>query len=465
MAILLCGSVTMFGQSGQVTGKIFDVLDGTTLPGATVVIKGTTTGTSTDMDGMYSIEVEPNTTLVFSYVGYMPQEIVVNPGTTVNVAMESESMGLDEVLVIGYGTQKKDDATGAVSSISTKDFNQGQIVSSTSLIAGKVAGVQVTSGGGAPGEGNTIRIRGGSSLSASNDPLVVIDGVAMNNDGVDGGRNALNQINPNDIETFNVLKDASATAIYGSRASNGVIIITTKKGKTGQPMQFTYDGKFSLFTPTRTIDVLDATQFRTELNRGVEEGRISSAALDLLDNNGIETNWQDELFSNAFGMDHYLSMKGATKHMPYRVSLGYTNQDGIINDNFSRFTGGFSIDPRFLDDHLTVGVNANFGYIENKFVDQGTVISGALQFDPTKPMLRTIHLMLSLIPDTEGAFGYKPIMAVITPGLQPNPGLLLDQATTNPVALLGNMRVDKSHRDRPSLEMLSWTINCILCRI
>ena len=231
MAILLCGSVTLFGQSGQVTGKIFDVLDGTTLPGATVVIKGTTTGTSTDMDGMYAIDVEPNTTLVFSYVGYMSQEIVVSPGTTVNVAMESESMGLDEVLVIGYGTQKKDDATGAVSAISSKDFNQGQIVNSTGLIAGKVAGVQVVSGGGAPGEGATIRIRGGSSLSALNDPLVVIDGVAMNSDDVDGARSPLNLINPNDIESFNVLKDASATAIYGSRASNGVIIITTKKGK------------------------------------------------------------------------------------------------------------------------------------------------------------------------------------------------------------------------------------------
>ena len=290
MAFILCGSVSLLAQSGDVTGKIFDVMDRTTLPGATVVIKGTTTGTSTDIDGQYSINVEPNTTLVFSYVGYMSQEIVVSPGTTVNVAMESESMGMEEVLVIGYGTQKKDDATGAVTSISSKDFNQGQITSTTSLIAGKVAGVQVVSGGGAPGEGSTIRIRGGSSLSALNDPLIVIDGIPMNSDGINGARNPLNNINPNDIESFNVLKDASATAIYGSRASNGVIIITTKKGKIGQPLQFTYDGKFSMFTPTKTIDVLDAGQFRSELNRGVNEGRIPNTALNLLDSNNVSTN-------------------------------------------------------------------------------------------------------------------------------------------------------------------------------
>ncbi|MEJ2593723.1 MAG: TonB-dependent receptor [bacterium] len=438
--LLFCGSLTIFAQSGVVTGKVFDVLDGTTLPGATVVIKGTTTGTSTNMDGEYSITVDPNTTIVVSYVGYTSQEIVVSPGTTVNVAMESESMGLEEVLVIGYGTQKKDDATGAVTAISSKEFNQGQIVSSTSLIAGKVAGVQVVNGGGAPGEGNTIRIRGGSSLSALNDPLIVIDGVAMNSDGLNGARNPLNNINPNDIESFNVLKDASATAIYGSRASNGVIIITTKKGKTGQPLQFTYDGKFSIFTPTRTIDVLSADEFRTELNRAVEEGRIAGASLDLLDENGVETNWQDEIYETAFGQDHYLSAKGATSFMPYRVSVGYTNQDGILlNDNFTRFTGGFSLDPRFLDDHLTISLNGQFGYTKNRFADRGA-ISGALQFDPTKPITSDM-VYNPPIPDSDGQTdetNYGGYWAWVQSNGSP-----VDQATTNPVALL-NMREDNS---------------------
>ena len=440
VALFLGGSYALIGQSGEVTGKIFDVLDRTTLPGATVVIKGTTTGTATDMDGQYSINVEPNTTLVYSYVGYQPQEIVVQPGTNVNVAMESESMGLDEVMVIGYGTQKKDDATGAVTAISSKDFNQGQITSSTGLIAGKVAGVQVVSGGGAPGEGNTIRIRGGSSLSALNDPLVVIDGVAMNNDGVNGARNPLNQINPNDIETFSVLKDASATAIYGSRASNGVILITTKKGKEGHPLQFTYDGRFTLYTPTKTVDVLGAQQFRDELNRGVEEGRISSSALDLLDDSNIETNWQDEIFKTAFGQDHYLSAKGAAKNMPYRVSIGYTNQDGILlNDNFSRFTGGFSLDPKFLKDHLMVSVNGLFGYVNNRFADRGA-IGGAVQFDPTKPITNDSTYRIP-IPDQEGVYDETDYGGYYA-WLQSN-GAPVDQATTNPVALL-NMREDKS---------------------
>ncbi|MCF6342514.1 MAG: TonB-dependent receptor [Bacteroidales bacterium] len=438
--LLLSASVSLLAQTGEVTGKIFDVLDGTTLPGATVVIKGTTTGTSTDIDGTYKLNVQPNTTLVFSYVGYMSQEIVVEPGSTVNVAMKSESMGLDEVQIIGYGTQKKDDATGAVTSISAKDFNQGQITSATNLISGKVAGVQVVSGGGAPGEGSTIRIRGGASLNALNDPLIVIDGVAMNSDGISGARNPLNTINPNDIESFNILKDASATAIYGSRASNGVIIITTKKGKIGQPLQFTYDGKFSLFTPTKTVDVLDAGQFRAELNRGVEEGRISASALSLLDDKNISTNWQNEIFKPAFGQDHYLSAKGATKNMPYRVSLGYTNQDGILlNDNFSRFTAGFSLDPRFLDDHLTVSLNGQFGYINNKFADRGA-IGGALQFDPTKPITNDSVYTIP-IPDQEGQFDttdYGGYYAWLQDG-----GTPVSLATTNPVALL-NMREDKS---------------------
>ncbi len=434
------GYLASYAQTGTVAGKVFDVTDGTTLPGATVVIKGTTEGTATDMEGHYLIKVGPNTTLVFSYVGYEPQEIVVQPGTTVDVALKSEALGLDEVVVIGYGKQKKSDATGSVTAISSKDFNQGQITSSVDLISGKVAGVQVVSGGGAPGEGSTIRIRGGSSLSALNDPLVVIDGIPMNSDGVSGSRNPLNTINPNDIESFNVLKDASATAIYGSRASNGVIIITTKKGKKGQPLQFTYDGKFSLYTPTKMMDVLSADEYRTELNKAVEEGRISEAALDLLDDNNISTDWQNEIFKTAFGQDHYLSAKGAAKNMPYRVSLGYTNQDGILmTDNFSRFTAGVSMAPSLMDDHLTFNINAQYGHIYNTFADRGA-IGGAVQFDPTKPIYNDSVYHVP-IPDHEGSYDETDYGGYYA-WLQDN-GSPVSLATTNPVALL-KMKKDRS---------------------
>jgi len=232
----------MFAQSGAVSGVVTDAGDGTSLPGATIVIKGTTQGAVTNIDGNYTINVEPNQVLIFSYVGYATQELVVQPNTTVNVALQSSALSLEGVVVIGYGVTKKEDATGSVTAISEGSFNKGSIVTPASLIAGKVAGVQISSNGGAPGTSSRILIRGGSSLNASNDPLIVVDGIPLSNDVTGGSRSPLNTINPNDIETFTVLKDASATAIYGSRASNGVIMITTKKGKIGRPLQINYLG-------------------------------------------------------------------------------------------------------------------------------------------------------------------------------------------------------------------------------
>ncbi|MEZ5146812.1 MAG: TonB-dependent receptor plug domain-containing protein [Bacteroidales bacterium] len=231
LSFILFGYVAGYAQSGTVSGTVTDAAEGEPLPGVTVLIKGTTLGTATDMDGKYSLSVEPNATLVFSYVGFESQEIAVQPNSTVNVSLKMSAEYIDEFVVIGYGVAKKDDATGSVIAVDSKEFNRGAITSPTELVSGKIAGVQITNNGGAPGEGSTIRIRGGSSLSASNDPLFVIDGVPVDDGGVSGMRNPLNTINPNDIETFTVLKDASATAIYGSRASNGVIIITTKKDK------------------------------------------------------------------------------------------------------------------------------------------------------------------------------------------------------------------------------------------
>ena len=426
------GTLSMHAQTGLVTGTVTDVVDGSTLPGATVVVKGTSTGTVTDMDGKFSIEVSPNSTLVFSFVGYQTKEVVVQPGTEVNVALESESLGLEEVVVIGYGTQKKSDATGSVSSITAKDFNQGQITSPANLISGKIPGVQVTSAGGAPGSGAVIRIRGGSSLQAINDPLIVVDGVPLNSDGISGSRDPLSSINPNDIESVNVLKDASATAIYGSRASNGVIIITTKKGKEGQPLQFTYDGKFTLYTPTKQVDVMSADEFTAAMNERFPDH------VDLLGTSSTE--WQDNVFRTAFGMDHFFSGRGAAKHMPYQFSLGYTDQNGIINtDNFKRVTAGFALDPMFLKDHLTVNLNARFGYVKNHFADQGA-IGAATQFDPTKPVYSDSTFYVP-IPDQEGKFDTTNYGGYYA-WTQAN-GSPVKLATTNPVALL-NLKDDNS---------------------
>jgi len=443
---MLAFGLTGFAQSGQVSGVITDALDGSTLPGATVVVKGTVQGTVTDIDGNYSITVEPNTTLVYSFVGYETQEMLVQPGSTVNVALMMTSTALEEFVVIGYGVQKKEDATGSVTAIDSKEFNKGAITSPTELVSGKIAGVQIINGGGAPGEGSTIRIRGGSSLSASNDPLFVIDGVPIDNDGVSGMRNPLNTINPNDIETFTVLKDASATAIYGSRASNGVIIITTKKGKEGAPLSVGYTGNFSYYTPISTIDVLDASAFRKEV-----EERFPSQAGMMGDAN---TNWQDEIYQNAFGMDHNVSLSGAYKMLPYRVSLGYSDQDGILKtDNMKRTTVNVALNPTFLDDHLKVNLNFKYTNVQNNFADRGA-IGSAIQYDPTKPVESDQVFNPYYNDDVDGdgtpdtilmpQTNYGGYYAWIQSNGTDQP---VEQGSSNPVALL-NMRDDQSNVNR-----------------
>ena len=425
LSMLFFGYMAGYAQTGEVTGTVTDADDGQTLPGVTVLIKGTTTGAATDINGKYSLQVDPDATLVFSYVGYETQEIVVQPKTTVDVVLEPQLTSLDEFVVIGYGVQKKDDATGSVTAINSKEFNTGAITSPIDLISGKVAGVQITTGGGAPGDAATIRIRGGSSLSASNDPLFVIDGVPVDNDGISGMRNPLNTINPNDIETYTVLKDASATAIYGSRASNGVILITTKKGvagKSGKPITLDYTGTFSYYTPTKKIDVLGADQFRNEImDRHPDQ-------VDMLGE--ANTNWQEEIFEDAFGMDHYLSATGAVSEVPYRLSLGYSNQDGILKtDNLERTTLAASINPSLMDDHLKINVNAKNMMIKNRFANRGA-IGAAMQFDPTKPVMSE---------NSEAYGGYWEWLQ--------DSGDPVTQATKNPVGLL-NLRDDISDVNR-----------------
>ncbi len=383
--LLLVTASVMFNLSYAqeqvtITGQVTDAADGMTIPGASVIVKGTTTGTITDLDGNYTVKAAKTDVLIFRYMGYTTQEIAVGEQTVINVVLKASDVGLDEVVVIGYGTVKKGDATGSVSAISSDDFNQGAITSAQDLLTGKSAGVVITSAGGAPGSGSTIRIRGGSSLNASNDPLIIVDGVPLSNGGVNGDANFLSFINPNDIETFTVLKDASATAIYGSRASNGVILITTKKGKKGKQMQVAYNGNVSIATPIKYIDVYSGDEFRQ-----IAYNRSKLYNVGMFDKLGAyDTDWQKEIFHLAVSTDHNISMSGAYKEIPYRVSVGFTAQNGILkNTDMQRFTGSVNLNPSFFDNSLKVTFSAKGMYTQNNFGDAGA-IGSAVNMDPTQ---------------------------------------------------------------------------------
>lgn len=368
-----------YGQKMTVSGTVTDKSDGTPLIGVTVLEKGTTNGTITDIDGKYSLSVSDGATLIFTYVGFAEQEVVVS-GSTINVSLEYQSELLDEYVVIGYGEVKKSDATGSVAAIGEEDFNKGSIASPQQLLTGKVAGVQVTTDG-APGGGSTIRIRGGSSLSANNDPLVVIDGIPVDNDGVSGLANPLSTINPDDIESMTVLKDASSTAIYGSRASNGVIMVTTKKGVKGSPFKVNYSGQGTFYTVPKYIEVLDADQFRSQIidYYGAESNQASLLGT-------ANTDWQKEILQNTFGQDHNVSLTGSAANLPYYVSMGYLDQKGILKTSeFQRVTAGVSLNPSLWKDHLKLNVNVKTMFTKSRFADQG-MLGSALVFDPTKPV-------------------------------------------------------------------------------
>lgn len=371
----------IFAQQITVSGKVTDASDGAPLPGVNILERGTNNGTVTDNEGNYSISVGSNAVLEFSFVGYLTREEEVGNRTVLNVSLEFDEFSLEEVVAIGYGTVKKEDATGSVAAVSAKDFNRGAITSPQDLVTGKIAGVQITNSGGAPGTGATIRIRGGSSLAASNDPLIVIDGVPIDNEGVAGMRNPLNAINPNDIETFTVLKDASATAIYGSRASNGVILITTRKGKAGKPLSVAYNGNVSIGTRTGEIDVLTAGEFRALIT---DRYAGNTNATDLLGT--ADTDWQSVIYRTAVSHDHNLSLTGSYKVLPYRFSVGYTGQEGILKTSgLDRFTGALNLSPSLLNNTLKINLNAKGMYIKNRFANWGAVGS-AVAFDPTQPV-------------------------------------------------------------------------------
>lgn len=369
-------SIGAFAQQIAVKGHVKDTT-GEPVIGANVLVKGTTNGTITDFDGNFMLNVPKDAILSVSFVGYKSAE--VKAASTVMVTLEDDSQVLDAVVVIGYGSVKKNDMTGSVTAIKPDKLNKGLITNAQDMMTGKIAGVSVVSKGGAPGEGATIRIRGGSSLTAENDPLIVIDGLAMDNKGVKGLANPLSMVNPNDIESFTVLKDASATAIYGSRASNGVIIITTKKGQAGARPTISYDGNVSVSTVKSTVDVMDGDQFRSFIKDIWGE---DSEAYSKLGN--ANTDWQKEIFRAAVSTDHNLTISGGLKNMPYRVSFGYTNQNGIVKTSkFERYTASVSLAPSFFQDHLKVNANLKGMIAKNRYVD-GSAVGSAVSFDPTQ---------------------------------------------------------------------------------
>ncbi len=348
------------------------------IPGASVAVKGTSKGVSADAKGQFTLaNVSSNNVLIISSIGYITKEVSVGNQTSFSIQLESDSQSLNEVVVIGYGSQKKKDLTGSVVSISSVDFQKGNIVSPDQLVAGKVAGVQITSNGGAPGAGSTIRIRGGSSLNANNDPLIVIDGVPLDNNGISGAANALSFINPNDIESFNVLKDASATAIYGSRASNGVILITTKKGKKGDDIKVSVSSVASSAQVRSYLDVLSAADFTSMIS-----AKGSAAQKALLGKSS--TDWQKEIYRNAISIDNNVSITGSIKNMPVRASVGYLNQNGILKtSNMDRISTAIGLSPSFFNNSLKVDLNLKSSIINNIFANQGA-IGTAVGFDPTQ---------------------------------------------------------------------------------
>ena len=378
--LLLLLPFSVFSQN-TFTGTVIDSKSKQTLPGVNVVIQGATSGTSTGFDGKFTLKGLKNGDKVnFSFVGYRSSTITFTGQTNLDVKLSEDSNELKEVVVqVGYGSVKKKDATGSVSVITAKDFNRGLNVTAENLISGRIAGVNITSGG-SPGAKADIRIRGGSSLNASNEPLIVLDGLPLSNANPDGSTGVLSTIDPNDIETFTVLKDASAAAIYGSRAANGVIVITTKKG-TKDGLKVAFSSQTGLSVVTKKVDVLKANQFRDLVN-----SKGTAAQKSLLGN--ANTDWQDEIFRDAWTSNNNISASGMLlKKVPVRLSIGNTNTPGVLkNTAFERTTVSFSLNPSLFDDHLKIDLSGNASFGKNQFQDEGNVIGSAISFDPTQPV-------------------------------------------------------------------------------
>jgi TonB-linked SusC/RagA family outer membrane protein len=374
---MLCLSIAAFAQTA-VTGRVTDSKDGSPAVGVTITVKGTTTATKTSADGTFKINAASNATLIFTSVSFNSVEVAIAGRSSVDVKLVQSNQQLNEVVVIGYGTTRKKDLTGVVNVVTAKDFQKGNITTPEQMIAGKVPGVAITSNGGQPGSGSTIRIRGGSSLSATNNPLIVIDGVPLDNDGINGASNPLSFINPNDVETFTVLKDASAAAIYGTRAANGVIIITTKKGKAGG-LKMNFTTVTSIANKTGEVDVLTGDQVRAivaKLGNAQQKAQVGTA----------NTNWQDAIYHTAVSTDNNLSFSGGIKGLPYRVSVGYSYLNGILKtDHLQKTSVALVLNPTFFNNTLKVDINLKGALEDTRFANQGS-IGGAVSFDPTQPI-------------------------------------------------------------------------------
>lgn len=384
LIFLLSLSSHMLAQQSAVKGWVKDE-GGEAIIGASVSVKGTTNGVATDVNGYFTLSnVKQGSVIVISSVTYVSQEVLYTGQTEIIVTLQEDTKLLEEIVVIGYGQVRKKDATGALTNVKADASVRGFAPNAQDMLVGKVPGVNIISEGGSPNGNSTIRIRGGSSLSASNDPLIVIDGVFIDNRGINGAGNILSTINPSDIESYTILKDASATAIYGSRASNGVILITTKKGTEGRT-RIMYEGNVSIGKLKKKLDVLSGDEFRTFLN---DEYSLSSPGIyaQMKERQGlVNTNWQNEIFQTTFNTEHNLSMYGSiVKNLPYRVSFSYTNIDGILKTSKTeRYTGNFSLNPSLFSDHLKLNITGRGMYVKNRFADWGA-IGAAVVMDPSQ---------------------------------------------------------------------------------
>lgn len=453
--LTLCFGVFLMEANAQdiaVRGHVKDA-SGVPVIGANVTVKdaGKPVGTITDVDGNFVLNAPQNSVLSVTFIGYKPTEVKVAP--SVSVTLEEDAQMLDAVVVVGYGTVKKNDLTGSVTAIKPDKISKGITTSAQDMMVGKIAGVNVMANG-TPGGGATIRIRGGSSLNANNDPLIVIDGLAMDNSGVKGLTNPLAMVNPNDIETFTVLKDASATAIYGSRASNGVIIITTKKGKAGGRPQVNYDGNVSFGIRQKAIDVMNAAEFKNYVTQlygeGNEPGEFGEA----------DTNWQDEIFRTAISTDHNVTVSGGLKYMPYRASFGYTNQNGILQTSkFERYTAALNLSPSFFKDYLKFNVNAKMMWANQRYADGGA-IGAALTMDPTRPVYDNSEMYQNFggfyQPSSDGSSYNDPEWPMTIEGnatANPVSLLKLKKHTSRNISFVGNVEIDYKLHFFPDLRL------------
>jgi len=430
-------TASSFAQSNAIKGQVKDA-SGEPVMGATITVNGKAVGI-TDMDGNFSVDAAPGTKLTFTYLGMTPK--TVQASKNMIITMIDDSKSLNEVVVIGYGRAKKNDLTGSVTAIKPDEMSKGITSSAQDMLVGKIAGVDVQTSSGQPGADAQIRIRGGASLTASNAPLFVIDGLAMDDNKTTGMNNPLALINPNDIESFTVLKDASATAIYGSRASNGVIIITTKKGRAGQRPTISYNGDITVSTIQKKYEVMNASEYKQALTSlGIDTNGLGTA----------DTDWQDEIFRTSVSTKHSLSIQGGLKDMPYRIGLGFEDNNGILKTTWmKRFNTSVNLAPSFLDKHLNFNFTAKYGFEKDRYAKVGDAIGNALQMDPTQP----VRVNDEKYNTVGGYFQYlQPKNDKIT---DPNwANIAATQVNQNPVAVLDNYKcIAKTHDISSNLEV------------